>query len=225
MLLPAATHWMRLSSPICLISPPQRPLCALSTVRVTTGCMGVIGGAAGSTSVRAESGSAKPRSTWVGKRKGGARRGLSARRRGRSVRRRSGPQAGPEQLAGRLGDFRRPAPVGPCSRPGARTHDQTALPKAVMVAVVSVISTASESAGWPSRPGMVSVACARVAAGWADGTTTRRRGVAAAGALSDEAGVYGCGASSGRPAPWVVALLGARLHSARGLGPDAAGVR
>eukprot|EP00964_Phaeocystis_antarctica_P130560 scaffold94426_cov63-Phaeocystis_antarctica.AAC.1 len=57
---------MRLSSPICLISPPQRPLSALSTVSRTTGCMGVIGGAAGSTSVRAEAGTARPRSTCVG---------------------------------------------------------------------------------------------------------------------------------------------------------------
>ena len=110
MRLPATTHWMRLSSPICLISPPQRPLCALSTVRVTTGCMGVIGGAAGSTSVRAESGSAKPRSTWVGKRKGGARLGLSARRRGRR-------RAAPEQAPGWPGAACRPLgrlpPAGP----------------------------------------------------------------------------------------------------------------
>ena len=60
-----------------------------------------------------------------------------------------------------------PRPIGRSGRGGrpylalvstwVSTHDQTALPKAVMVAVVSVISTASEPAGWPSSPGMVSV--------------------------------------------------------------------
>ena len=72
-------------------------------------------------------------------------------------------------------------PTGPWFRPRVRTQDQTALPKAVMVAVVSVISTASASAGWPSSPGMVSVTWARMAAGWAHTATARMHGIAAAG--------------------------------------------